>query len=44
MLKEGKTLEERKAAERARKLKKIVSAAATREDRPLRNPAPTWGW
>lgn len=44
VLKEGKTLEERKAAERARKLKRIVSAAVVREDRPLRNPAPTWGW
>jgi len=44
VLKEGKTLEERKAEERARKLKRIVSAAAVREDRPLRNPAPTWGW
>jgi large subunit ribosomal protein L22 len=44
VLKEGKTLEERKAAERARKLKRIVSAAVVREDKPLRNPAPTWGW
>ena len=44
VLKEGKTLEERKAAERARKLKRIVSAAVVREDRPLRNPAPTWRW
>jgi large subunit ribosomal protein L22 len=44
VLKEGKTLEERKAMERARKLKRIVSAAAVREDKPLRNPAPTWGW
>jgi large subunit ribosomal protein L22 len=44
VLKEGKTLEERKEAERARRLKRIVSAATVREDRPLRNPAPTWGW
>ncbi|KAG5652426.1 hypothetical protein H0H81_005022 [Sphagnurus paluster] len=44
VLKEGKTIEEQKKEERARKLRKIVSAAATREDVPIRNPSPTWGW
>ncbi|KAF9057586.1 ribosomal protein L22/L17 [Panaeolus papilionaceus] len=44
VLKEGKTLEQQKADARKRKLKKIVSAALVREDRPIRNPSPTWGW
>ncbi|GLB33801.1 putative universal ribosomal protein uL22 family protein [Lyophyllum shimeji] len=44
VLKEGKTIEEQKKEERARKIRKIVSAAATREDVPIRNPSPTWGW
>lgn len=44
VLKEGKTLEQQKKEERARKLRKIVSAAAVREDKPIRNPSPTWGW
>ncbi|KAF5388240.1 hypothetical protein D9615_000405 [Tricholomella constricta] len=41
VLKEGKTVEEQKKEERARKIRKIVSAAATREDVPIRNPSPT---
>ncbi|KAF8897525.1 ribosomal protein L22/L17 [Infundibulicybe gibba] len=44
VLKEGKTLEQQKIEERARKLKKIVSAATVREDKPIRNPSPMWGW
>ncbi|KAH9482641.1 50S ribosomal protein L22 [Psilocybe cubensis] len=44
VLKEGKTIEQEKAAARKRKLKKIVSAALVREDKPIRNPSPTWGW
>ncbi|KAG6814172.1 hypothetical protein H0H92_000848 [Tricholoma furcatifolium] len=44
VLKEGKTVEEKKLEDRARRIRKIVSAAATREDRPIRNPSPTWGW
>lgn len=44
ILKEGKTIEQQKSEERARKLKKIVSAALVREDKPIRNPSPTWGW
>ncbi|KAF8076377.1 mitochondrial 50S ribosomal protein L22 [Lyophyllum atratum] len=44
VLKEGKTLEEQKKEDRARKIRKIVSAAATRDDVPIRNPSPTWGW
>lgn len=44
VLKEGKTVEEKKLEDRERRLRKIVSAAATREDRPIRNPSPTWGW
>ncbi|KAF8914590.1 mitochondrial 50S ribosomal protein L22 [Mucidula mucida] len=44
VLKEGKTLEQVKAKEKAYKLNKIVSAAATREDRPIRNPGAMWAW
>ncbi|KIM46194.1 hypothetical protein M413DRAFT_426387 [Hebeloma cylindrosporum] len=44
ILKEGSTLEQQKAAARKRKLSKIVSAAIVREDKPIRNPSPTWGW
>ncbi|KAJ7047379.1 ribosomal protein L22/L17 [Mycena alexandri] len=44
VLKEGKTVEQQKANERKRKLSRIVSAAVTREDKPLRNPAPMWTW
>ncbi|KDR83749.1 hypothetical protein GALMADRAFT_236103 [Galerina marginata CBS 339.88] len=44
ILKEGKTLEQEKEAARERKLKRIVSAALVREDKPIRNPSPTWGW
>jgi len=44
VLKEGKTVEQQKAEIKKRKLKRIVSAAITREDKPIRNPSPTWGW
>ncbi|KAJ7700083.1 ribosomal protein L22/L17 [Mycena rosella] len=44
VLKEGKTVEQQKADARKRKLSRIVSAAVTREDKPLRNPAPMWAW
>ncbi|KAJ3515342.1 hypothetical protein NLJ89_g1816 [Agrocybe chaxingu] len=44
VLKEGKTIEEQKAAARKKKLDRIVSAALQREDKPIRNPSPTWGW
>ncbi|KAJ6599075.1 ribosomal protein L22/L17 [Mycena vulgaris] len=44
VLKEGKTVEQQKADERKRKLSRIVSAAVTREDKPLRNPGPMWAW
>lgn len=44
VLKEGKTLEQQKAEDRKRKLKRIVSATIVREDVPIRNPSPTWGW
>ncbi|RDB22611.1 54S ribosomal protein L22, mitochondrial [Hypsizygus marmoreus] len=44
VLKEGKTVEQQKKEDRARKLRKIVSAATVREDMPIRNPSPTWGW
>ncbi|KAF7352793.1 WD-REPEATS-REGION domain-containing protein [Mycena venus] len=40
VLKEGKTVEQQKAEARKRKLARIVSAAVTREDKPLRNPGP----
>lgn len=44
VLKEGKTVEQQKAEERAKKLRKIISAAHVREDKPLRNPGAMWGW
>ncbi|GBE79630.1 mitochondrial 50S ribosomal protein L22 [Sparassis latifolia] len=44
VLKEGKTKTELLAEERARKLKRIVSAGIVREDVPLRNPGPAWAW
>ncbi|KAJ7095376.1 mitochondrial 50S ribosomal protein L22 [Mycena belliarum] len=44
VLREGKTVEQQKAEERKRKLSRIVSAAVTREDKPLRNPGPMWAW
>ncbi|KAJ6539340.1 ribosomal protein L22/L17 [Mycena capillaripes] len=44
VLKEGKTMEQLKADARKRKLSRIVSAAVTREDKPLRNPGPMWAW
>ncbi|KAJ7368298.1 mitochondrial 50S ribosomal protein L22 [Mycena albidolilacea] len=44
VLKEGKTVEQQKADLRKRKLNRIVSAAVTREDKPLRNPGPMWAW
>jgi large subunit ribosomal protein L22 len=44
VLKEGKTFEQRAKDDRARKIKKIVSASLVREDKPLRNPGPMWGW
>ncbi|KAJ7591061.1 mitochondrial 50S ribosomal protein L22 [Mycena floridula] len=44
ILKEGKTHEEKKLEARAYKLKKIVSAAMVREDRPIRNPGAMWAW
>ncbi|KAF8974571.1 ribosomal protein L22/L17, partial [Flammula alnicola] len=44
VLKEGKTIEQQKEAARKRKLSRIVSAAIVREDKPIRNPSPTWGW
>ncbi|KAF8195900.1 ribosomal protein L22/L17 [Mycena galopus ATCC 62051] len=44
VLKEGKTVEQQKAELRKRRLSRIVSAAVTREDKPLRNPGPMWAW
>jgi len=44
VLKEGKTMEQLKADARKRKLSRIVSAAVTREDKPLRNAGPMWAW
>ncbi|KAJ6613453.1 ribosomal protein L22/L17 [Mycena sp. CBHHK59/15] len=44
VLKEGKTVEQQKAEARKRKISRIVSAAVTREDKPLRNTGPTWAW
>jgi len=44
VLKEGKTVEQQKAALKKRRLDRIVSAALLREDKPIRNPSSTWGW
>jgi large subunit ribosomal protein L22 len=44
VLREGKTLEEKKGERRKKILKRIVSAGVNREDVPLRNPSPTWTW
>ncbi|KAI0327774.1 ribosomal protein L22 [Cubamyces sp. BRFM 1775] len=44
LLKEGKTRAELRDEERARKLKRIVSAGLVREDVPIRNPGPNWAW
>lgn len=43
-LREGKTRGELLAKERARKLKRIVSAGLVREDAPVRNPRSMWTW
>lgn len=43
-LKEGKTFEEKKKEERELKLRRIVSSAYTREDKPLRNLGHMWAW
>ncbi|KAG6861608.1 hypothetical protein C0995_014515 [Termitomyces sp. Mi166 len=44
ILKEGKTVEEKRLEDREKRIRKIVSASLTREDKPIRNPSPTWGW
>ena len=44
VLKEGKTRVQLLEEERARKLKRIVSAGLVREDTPLRNPRSMWTW
>ncbi|KAJ4478060.1 ribosomal protein L22 [Lentinula aciculospora] len=44
VLKEGKSEVEKKEKERAYKLKKIISAAVAREDKPIRNPGAMWAW
>lgn len=44
VLREGKTVEEKKKAELERKLRRIVSANAVREDKPIRNASPMWVW
>lgn len=44
VLKEGKTRVQLLEEERARKMKRIVSAGLVREDTPLRNPGSMWSW
>lgn len=44
VLKEGRTMEEKRAAEFNYKLKRVASAGVVREDRPLRNPGSMWAW
>lgn len=44
VLREGKTFAEKKDKQREKKLRAVVSAGQIREDVPLRNPGPMWGW
>lgn len=44
VLKEGQTLEEKKAAEHKYKLNRVVSANSVREDKPIRKPGAMWTW
>ncbi len=44
ILRAGKTRGQLLEEERARKLKRIVSAGLVREDTPLRNPRSMWSW
>jgi large subunit ribosomal protein L22 len=44
ILKEGDSRAQLLEKERARKLKRIVSAGLVREDKPLRNPGSMWTW
>jgi large subunit ribosomal protein L22 len=44
VLREGKTVEEKKEKERRRKLDRIRSAFLLQEHRPIRNPSSTWTW
>ena len=44
VLKEGKTVEEKKAEEKKRRLKRVVSASLVREDRPIRIAGGSGGW
>lgn len=44
VLKEGHTIEEQKAKALKYRLHRVVSAAARREDKPLRNPGSMWAW
>lgn len=44
VLKEGWTIEEQKEKARAYKLNRIVSAAAVRENKPIRNPGAMCAW
>lgn len=44
VLREGKTFDEKKNKAREKKLRAVRSAGVVREDVPLRNPAPMWGW
>lgn len=44
VLRPGKTRAELLQEERARKLRRIVSAGIVREDVPIRNPGAAWAW
>jgi large subunit ribosomal protein L22 len=44
VLKEGKTIQEQRAAAFKSQMKKVVSAGIVREDKPLRNAGRMWGW
>ncbi|KAF9075831.1 ribosomal protein L22/L17 [Rhodocollybia butyracea] len=44
VLKEGKTIEEKKEKQRTYKLNRIVSSSVVREDKPIRSPGAMWAW
>ncbi len=44
LLKEGETHEEVLMKNRAKALRRAVSAGVVREDVPIRNPRPQWAW
>ena len=44
VLREGKTLQEKRAAALTYKVNKIRSPTMVQQDKPIRNPGPMWAW